>query len=109
MSAKIIDGAAVAQALRVRIAEKAALRVAEGLRPPGLAVVLVGDDPASHVYVKSKARMSTEVGIRSFECRLGATTTEGEILDLINQLNGDDDVDGTAFSRNCVATGHRRY
>jgi methylenetetrahydrofolate dehydrogenase (NADP+)/methenyltetrahydrofolate cyclohydrolase len=94
MSAKIIDGVAAAQALRARVAEKIALRVAEGLRPPGLAVVLVGDDPASHVYVKSKARMSTEVGIRSFEYRLKAATTEGEILDLINQLNGNVDVDG---------------
>ena len=49
MPAKIIDGAAVAQALRTRVAEKVALRVAEELRPPGLVVVLVGDDPASHV------------------------------------------------------------
>jgi methylenetetrahydrofolate dehydrogenase (NADP+)/methenyltetrahydrofolate cyclohydrolase len=94
MSARIIDGAAVAQALRARVAEKVALRVAAGLRPPGLAVVLVGDDPASHVYVKSKARMSAEVGIRSFEYRLEASTTEREILDLIKQLNGDDAVDG---------------
>jgi methylenetetrahydrofolate dehydrogenase (NADP+)/methenyltetrahydrofolate cyclohydrolase len=61
MSAKIIDGAAVAQALRERVAEQIVLRVAEGRRPPGLAFALIGDDPASQVYVKAKARMSTEL------------------------------------------------
>ena len=94
MPAKIIDGAAVAQALRAEIAEKVALRAAAGLRPPGLAVVLVGDNPASQVYVRSKARMSREVGITSLEFKLDATASEQEILGLITQLNHDDTVDG---------------
>jgi methylenetetrahydrofolate dehydrogenase (NADP+)/methenyltetrahydrofolate cyclohydrolase len=65
-----------------------------GLRPPRLAVVLVGDNPASQVYVRSKARMSREVGITSLEFRLDATASEQEILGLITQLNHDDAVDG---------------
>jgi len=94
MPARLIDGAAIAQALRAEIAEKVALRAAAGLRPPGLAVLLVGDNPASQVYVKSKARMSREVGIKSLEFRLDATASEREILGLITQLNHDDTVDG---------------
>lgn len=94
MPAKIIDGAAIAQAMRAGIAEEVAQRAAQGLRPPGLAVVLVGDDPASQVYVRSKARISSELGFRSFEYRLDAATTEAQLLDLINRLNRDDAVDG---------------
>jgi methylenetetrahydrofolate dehydrogenase (NADP+)/methenyltetrahydrofolate cyclohydrolase len=94
MPARLIDGAAIAQALRAEIAEKVALRAAAGLRPPGLAVLLVGDNPASQVYVKSKARMSREVGIKSLEFRLDATASEREILGLITQLNHDDAIDG---------------
>lgn len=94
MPAKIIDGAAIAQAMRTNIAEEVARRAAQGLRPPGLAVVLVGDDPASQVYVRSKTKISSELGFRSLEYRLDVTTTEAQILDLIDGLNRDDAVDG---------------
>jgi methylenetetrahydrofolate dehydrogenase (NADP+)/methenyltetrahydrofolate cyclohydrolase len=94
MSAVIIDGTAVAHTLRAKIAETVALRTKEGLRPPGLAVVLVGDDPASHVYVKSKARASKEVGIQSVQHNLSAGTSEVDLLNLIAQLNADETIDG---------------
>lgn len=94
MSAVIIDGAAAAHALRIKIAETVAQRTEQGLRPPGLAVVLVGDDPASHVYVKSKARASEEVGIRSVQHTLSVDTSEADLLNLIEQLNADKSIDG---------------
>ncbi|MGL5165405.1 MAG: bifunctional methylenetetrahydrofolate dehydrogenase/methenyltetrahydrofolate cyclohydrolase FolD [Afipia sp.] len=94
MSAVIIDGAAVAHALRANIAKTVAQRAEKGLRPPGLAVVLVGDDPASHVYVKSKARASEEAGIRSVQHTLSADTSETNLLSLIGQLNADKSIDG---------------
>lgn len=94
MSAVIIDGAATAHTLRAKIAKTVAHRTEEGLRPPGLAVILVGDDPASHVYVKSKARASEEVGIRSVQHNLIADTSEIDLLNLIAQLNADETIDG---------------
>lgn len=94
MSAIIIDGTAVARALRADIARIVALRTEKGFRPPGLAVVLVGDDPASQVYVKSKTRASEEAGIRSIQHTLNANTSEEDLLNLIGQLNSDETIDG---------------
>src|SRR5262245_33814708 len=94
MSATIIDGRAIANALRARVAEEAA-RLTERLgRPPGLAVVLVGDNPASEVYVRSKARSTIELGMDSFEHKLPATTTEVELVALVFKLSADPAVDG---------------
>jgi len=94
MGAQIIDGKAVAASLRREVAARVAhLSGSHGIRP-GLAVVLVGNDPASEVYVGSKARGTVETGMRSFEHRLDAQTTQAELLALIGRLNADDDVDG---------------
>jgi methylenetetrahydrofolate dehydrogenase (NADP+) / methenyltetrahydrofolate cyclohydrolase len=89
MQAKIIDGKAHAEALRKRIAAAVAeLKSRHGLTP-GLAVVLVGEDPASQVYVRNKARQTVEVGMNSWEHRLEAMTPEAELLTLIDRLNRD--------------------
>ncbi|MDE1918147.1 MAG: bifunctional methylenetetrahydrofolate dehydrogenase/methenyltetrahydrofolate cyclohydrolase FolD [Sphingomonadales bacterium] len=94
MSAAIIDGKAFAGALRARIATHAA-RFEQGAgRKAGLAVVLVGEDPASAVYVRSKGRQTVEAGMASFEHRLPADTDEATLLALIEQLNADPAVDG---------------
>jgi methylenetetrahydrofolate dehydrogenase (NADP+) / methenyltetrahydrofolate cyclohydrolase len=94
MSADIIDGKAFAGDLRARVAEKvAAFRAAAG-RAPGLAVVLVGEDPASQVYVRSKHKATIEAGMESFEHRLPDTTTQDELLAVVRRLNTDDSVDG---------------
>jgi methylenetetrahydrofolate dehydrogenase (NADP+)/methenyltetrahydrofolate cyclohydrolase len=94
VTATIIDGKAAAAELRGRVAvEVARFRVQTG-RAPGLAVVLVGDDPASAVYVRSKGKATTEAGMQSFERRLDAGASEGELLDLIDRLNADAAVDG---------------
>jgi methylenetetrahydrofolate dehydrogenase (NADP+)/methenyltetrahydrofolate cyclohydrolase len=92
--AGLIDGAAIAAALRQRIAVAVATLSREHGVTPGLAAVLVGDDPASQVYVRSKARACTAVGIASFEHRLPADSTASVVLDLIARLNTDDRVDG---------------
>jgi methylenetetrahydrofolate dehydrogenase (NADP+)/methenyltetrahydrofolate cyclohydrolase len=94
MTAKIIDGKAAAQALRERIAgEVLRFRDAVG-RVPGLAVVLVGEDPASAVYVRSKGKATREAGMESFEYRLPASTSEDELVELVDRLNADPAVDG---------------
>lgn len=91
--AKIIDGKAVSAALRTEIA-----RETEGLSrigiKAGLAVILVGDNPASAVYVRNKKKACAEVGIESFEYKLGNDTTQEQLLSLINELNQREDVDG---------------
>ncbi len=88
--AKIIDGKALAAQVKARCAAGA-----QGLaRRPGLAVILVGDDPASRVYVSGKERDCAECGFLSFEHKLSADTTEQELLALIDRLNGDGAVDG---------------
>src|SRR5688572_2157724 len=92
--ATIIDGKAVAKAVQHRIKEDV-----EGLErrwnmAPGLAVVLVGDDPASHIYVRNKEKACKEVGIKSFEHFLPATISERELLALVHQLNKDKHVHG---------------
>jgi methylenetetrahydrofolate dehydrogenase (NADP+)/methenyltetrahydrofolate cyclohydrolase len=94
MSAALIDGKAFAAGLRERVAHAAAHFNAKAGRPPGLAVVLVGEDPASDVYVRSKARACKEAGLRSTEHRLPASTTQVELLALVERLNADDTVDG---------------
>jgi methylenetetrahydrofolate dehydrogenase (NADP+)/methenyltetrahydrofolate cyclohydrolase len=92
--AKIIDGKAFAEGLRRRIGEAVAGIRSQGGAVPGLAVVLVGDDPASRVYVRNKAAQTREAGMNSFEHRLSAETSEGELLALIRRLNADPAVDG---------------
>jgi methylenetetrahydrofolate dehydrogenase (NADP+) / methenyltetrahydrofolate cyclohydrolase len=94
MTAKIIDGVAIAAMLRDTVAQKIATVVSRDKRRPGLAVVLVGDDPASDVYVRSKARQSLAVGMVSFEHRLPAAASEAQLLSLVATLNADDQVDG---------------
>jgi methylenetetrahydrofolate dehydrogenase (NADP+)/methenyltetrahydrofolate cyclohydrolase len=92
--ASIIDGKAVAAAVRAEVAAKVAERVAQGRPAPGLAVVLVGEDPASQVYVRNKARATSEVGMVSIEHKLDASTGEVELLGLIAELNRRPDVSG---------------
>ncbi len=94
MSAKIIDGKTIAQQVRNEVAEKVKQRLAAGKRAPGLAVVLVGENPASQIYVASKRRSCEEVGFLSRSYDLPATTTEGELLKLIDELNNDSAIDG---------------
>lgn len=94
MSARLIDGKKIAQELRAEVQERVARRVANGQRAPGLAVVMVGDDPASAVYVRNKRRACVEVGIQSFSHDLPATVEARVLLDLIDRLNVDSAVDG---------------
>ncbi|HWE22050.1 MAG TPA: bifunctional methylenetetrahydrofolate dehydrogenase/methenyltetrahydrofolate cyclohydrolase FolD [Hyphomicrobiaceae bacterium] len=94
MAATIIDGKAIAGHVRGEVAARVAELVARGRPVPGLAVVLVGEDPASEVYVRNKARATREVGMVSVEHRLPASTTEAELLALIAELNGRGDVHG---------------
>ena len=94
MSAKIIDGKAHSEALRATVAaDVARMKESHGV-VPGLAVVLVGEDPASRVYVASKAKQTVAAGMASFEYELAADTAEADLLALIEKLNADDTVDG---------------
>jgi methylenetetrahydrofolate dehydrogenase (NADP+)/methenyltetrahydrofolate cyclohydrolase len=94
MTAEIIDGKAFAAKLRERVGEHAA-RFAEATgRKAGLAVVLVGEDPASQVYVRSKGKATVAAGMESFEHRLSPDTSEADLLALVAQLNADNAVDG---------------
>ncbi|BEO64915.1 bifunctional protein FolD [Serratia marcescens] len=94
MSAKIIDGKTIAQQVRNEVAEQVKQRLAAGKRAPGLAVVLVGENPASQIYVASKRRACDEVGFLSRSYDLPAATSEAELLALIDQLNADAEIDG---------------
>ena len=94
MSAKIIDGRAIAADLRTAVAEEVRRLVAAHGLQPGLAVVLVGDDPASKTYVGSKSRGLVDVGMRPFDYHLPVSTSEAELLDLIAKLNADTAVSG---------------
>lgn len=94
MTASIIDGKAHALALRTRIAAHVADFRARTARAPGLAVVLVGEDPASAVYVRSKGKATREAGMESFEHRLPADTDSATLLALVARLNADPTVDG---------------
>ena len=94
MTAKIIDGKAFAAKVRLQVAEGVArLRAGHGITP-GLAVVLVGEDPASEVYVRNKGRQTLEAGMASFEHKLAADTPEADLLALIAALNADPAVNG---------------
>lgn len=94
MSAKIIDGKTIAQQVKSEVAQKVKQRLADGKRAPGLAVVLVGENPASQIYVANKRRSCEEVGFLSRSYDLPVTTTEGELLKLIDELNNDSAIDG---------------
>ena len=93
MTATIIDGRAVAERLRKRVSERTA-ELARSGTVPGLAVVLVGDDPASQVYVGSKTKQAAAAGIQHFDFRLPATTTTEALIDLVRELNARRDVHG---------------
>lgn len=94
MTAQNIDGTLISQTVRSEVAARVKARKEAGLRAPGLAVVLVGEDPASQVYVGSKRRACEEVGFVSKSFDLPATTSEQELLALIDELNQDDQIDG---------------
>lgn len=94
MSARIIDGKAIADITLDEIKSQIDARVAAGKRAPALAVILVGADPASAIYVRNKRRACERVGIRSVAHELPATTTEAQLLDLIDRLNADAGIDG---------------
>ncbi|WP_441002267.1 bifunctional methylenetetrahydrofolate dehydrogenase/methenyltetrahydrofolate cyclohydrolase FolD [Pseudocolwellia agarivorans] len=94
MTASLINGKEIAQQVRTSVKEKVAIRLQKGLRAPGLAVILVGSDPASEVYVGSKRRACEEVGFISKSFDLPASTSESELLALIDDLNSDDSIDG---------------
>ena len=94
MSATIIDGKAFSARIRAEVATHVSRLVEEHGITPGLAVVLVGEDPASQVYVRSKGKQTVEAGMASFEHKLDAGTSEADLLDLIDRLNKDSKVHG---------------
>ncbi len=94
MAARVIDGKAVAAAVRGQVATEVASFAAERGRTPLLTTVIVGDDPASEVYVRNKHRACEEAGMRSAHHGLPAETSEAELLRLVTELGEDDDVDG---------------
>ncbi|MGZ8786015.1 MAG: bifunctional 5,10-methylenetetrahydrofolate dehydrogenase/5,10-methenyltetrahydrofolate cyclohydrolase, partial [Acidimicrobiia bacterium] len=93
MSARILDGREVAEAVRAEVADRVAALATRG-KVPGLATVLVGDDPASHVYVRSKRRLAEKVGINSLHFELNADVTQDQVESLVLRLNDDPAVDG---------------
>jgi methylenetetrahydrofolate dehydrogenase (NADP+)/methenyltetrahydrofolate cyclohydrolase len=94
MSAALIDGKAIAAGRQAQLAERVRrFQASQGI-VPGLAMVLVGEDAASDIYVRNKLRASDKVGLRSIEHRLPASTTQAELLTLLDRLNADDTVDG---------------
>ena len=94
MTAQLIDGTAIAASLRARVAATAADILARHAVVPGLAVVLVGNNPASQVYVRSKIKMTKEAGLNSIEHILPETATQAELMAVVEQLNADPSVDG---------------
>lgn len=94
MTAKIIDGKAFAATVREKVATHVGMIKASHGVTPGLAVVLVGEDPASQVYVRAKGKQTVEVGMNSYEHKLDVDTSEADLLALIERLNGDADVHG---------------
>ena len=94
MTAQILDGKAIAESLKQDLKRATDIRLKSGKRPPGLAVVLLGADPASEVYVSSKRRGCEEIGFKSTSYNLPVTTTEAELLELINTLNHNSEIDG---------------
>jgi len=94
MSAKIIDGKAIAAQVRDTVKIGVDARLAKGLRAPGLAVVLIGENPASEVYVRNKRLACEKAGIHSVSHDLPATTSQDELMSLIDELNADNSIDG---------------
>jgi methylenetetrahydrofolate dehydrogenase (NADP+)/methenyltetrahydrofolate cyclohydrolase len=94
MTAQIIDGKAIADNLLNSINARINARLAAGKRAPGLAVILLGDDPASAIYVRNKRLACEKVGIRSVAYNISSATTEAELLELIDTLNADPTIDG---------------
>lgn len=94
MTANIIDGKAIAKQVRNTVTKRVEQRIKQGLRAPGLAVVLVGQDPASQVYVGSKRKACDEVGFISKSFDLPGDTNEEQLLELVDSLNNDPEVDG---------------
>ena len=94
MSAKIIDGKAIASELRQSIRSQVDEMLAQGIPAPGLAVILVGEDPASQVYVRNKRKACEDTGIHSRAYDLPASTTQAEILAMIDELNADPSIHG---------------
>jgi methylenetetrahydrofolate dehydrogenase (NADP+)/methenyltetrahydrofolate cyclohydrolase len=94
MSARIIDGKAIAADIRKNIRQRVDARLSQGARQPGLAVVLVGSDPASEIYVRNKRNACEEAGLLSRAYDLPATTSQQELLSLIDKLNEDPAIDG---------------
>ena len=94
MAARVIDGKAVGAAVRARVREEVAAYEAEAGRVPNLVTVIVGEDPASEIYVANKHRACEEAGMRSAHHGLGGETSEAELLELVRALGRDDDVDG---------------
>ena len=94
MPARVIDGKAIALEIQGEVAEQIKARVAAGLRAPGLATILVGDDGASRIYVRNKRRACDAAGIRSFDYDLPGDTPQQALLELIDELNANDEVDG---------------
>lgn len=94
MTAQIIDGKKVAADVRAEVKQRVAERLAQGKRRPGLAVILIGSDPASQVYVNHKRKACEEVGILSRSYDLPANTTQHELIELVNGLNNDPTIDG---------------
>ncbi|MFA5836040.1 MAG: tetrahydrofolate dehydrogenase/cyclohydrolase catalytic domain-containing protein, partial [Bellilinea sp.] len=94
MTAEIIDGKAIAEDIRAKVKVSVAERLAAGKPVPGLATVLVGDNPASQVYVRSKRKACEEAGIQSFGVELPATATQAEVEGAVRELNQDSRVNG---------------
>lgn len=94
MGANILDGKRIAADIRAQVKADVASRSADGLRPPGLAVVLVGEHPASQVYVRNKRKACAEVGFHSALHELPDSTSQAELLALVDRLNADDAIDG---------------
>jgi methylenetetrahydrofolate dehydrogenase (NADP+)/methenyltetrahydrofolate cyclohydrolase len=93
MAAKILDGKALAARIRAGLADEAKVLATRGVQP-GLAVVLVGEDPASQIYVRNKTKACAEAGFRTFDHKLSADTSEATLLQLVAKLNADREVDG---------------
>ena len=94
MAAQLIDGKTISEALLTRVKAGVDARLAAGRRAPALAVVLVGNNPASEIYVRNKKRSCEKVGVRSVAFDLPASTTQAELLAIVDQVNADPDIDG---------------
>lgn len=94
LQARLLDGTATAKAIREDLAAEVSKLTAGGKRPPGLAVIIVGDDPASHIYVKNKIAACKKVGIESFHFEFPADVAPDLVLSKVRELNADDRVDG---------------